>query len=408
MNDDMTLVVSDLQRTQNGNRLETSVAVRMGDDRHRLSLFHGGDFGPLENSAPEFDSFVTLLLIPAMARDMRIVVEGSVQAQRLDGMRRGLQTLLSAVNPEWRHVPIDADARTEAHCTDPSKGTAMGMSCGIDSLYAFMDMQRPEVAEDLRVKLLLHNDVGAHTDKKTFQHHRDTAQRFASEAGLPFISIECDLKRYYGKRFIHSHPLRNAGAAMTVEPLFHRFLYPKANDNVFPKPFDRETGLDAMELSILPQLDTNTHAYLCHGAQMQRISKTKLVMSEPLAHRYLTVCTREYDEQRGKPNCGRCMKCARALFYADANGVLAHFSETFDIEAFQRNKRHALLRLLRYSVLDRKGEEEREALAYLFEQNYDMPLWFKPFRKAVGVSDVDKNTAPYRPAPASFQNSENP
>tara|TARA_R110000850_G_scaffold81364_1_gene174863 strand:+ start:1118 stop:1390 length:273 start_codon:yes stop_codon:yes gene_type:complete len=88
-------------------------------------------------------------------------------------------------------------------------------------------------------------------------------------------------------------------------------------------------------------------------------------------------------------NCGRCQKCARALFYADAIGKLDAFSTTFDIDAFKLHKKHGLLRLLRHSVLDRRSREDREALAYLFEQNYPLPSWFELFRKKIGPSGIN-------------------
>ena len=91
----MTIILSDLRRDHVGAELETSIALRIGDDCQRLSIFHGGDFGALADIAPEFDPFLTLLLIPAMSQKTPIVVEGSIDARRLDGLRRGVQTVLS-------------------------------------------------------------------------------------------------------------------------------------------------------------------------------------------------------------------------------------------------------------------------------------------------------------------------
>lgn len=385
----MTIVVSDIRRDQRDNRLETSVSVRIGADKHRLSIFHSGDIGCIADSAPAYDPFVTLLLIPAMAQNMPVVVEGTLSAQRLDGFRRGVQTILSCASAGWNIVPIEAKAQTEARQPDLSKGAAIGMSCGIDSLYTYFDMQRSEVADNMRIKLLFHNDVGAHVDKKTFERHRDHARRFAAEVALPLITAEIDLRRFYTGRFSHSHSLINAGAAMSVETSFHTYLYAKANANLIQGPLSRSSGLDASEPMLLPLLNTSANTYQSHGMHIERISKTKEVMKEPAAQRYLTVCTHSFKEENGKMNCGRCQKCARALFYADAIGQLDAFSTTFDIDAFKLHKKDGLLRLLRHSVLDRRSREDREALAYLFEQNYPLPSWFELFRKKMGPSGIN-------------------
>jgi hypothetical protein len=390
----LTLVISDLRRDHHGGKLETSVAVRLGTDQHRLSIIHSGDIGDLAGSTPEFDPFLTLLLIPAMARNMPIVVEGAVQAQRLDTLRRGVQTILSRGSVDWTIIPIEADAQMKLREPDSSKGAALGMSCGIDSLYTYMDMKRPEVAENMRVKLLFHNDVGAHPDKTTFERHRDHARRFAGEVGLPLISAEIDLRRYYSGRFIHSHTLRNAGAAMSIETLFHTYLYSKANSNLVQKPIGRGTGFDASEPMLLPLLNTNAQSYQSHGMHIDRLNKTNRVMRDPLAERFLTVCTHSFKEDKGKMNCGRCQKCARALFFADVNDRLDAFAETFDITAFKRNKNHGLLRLLRHSFFDRKSPEDREMLAYLFENDYEVPRWFQVFRGKIGASNIDNSMFP--------------
>ena len=385
----MTIILSDLRRDRVGAELETSIALRIGDDCHRLSIFHGGDFGALADIAPEFDPFLTLLLVTAMARKMPIVIEGSIDARRLDGLRRGVQILLSRASTDWCIVPITAEVRIENRQPDLSKGAALGMSCGIDSLYAFEDLAQEDVAQHLRVKLLTYNDVGAHPNRVTFERHRDHAARFATEMGLPFVTTSVDLTPYYGRRFIHAHTLRNAGAAMSIEPLFHAFVYSKAEIGAQQAQIGRSVGIGEMDPSLLPLLNTSAHSYISHGMHIERLGKTDQVMRGPLAPRYLTVCTHGFEDARTKMNCGQCQKCARALFFADANGLLDNFSETFELEAFKASRTHGLRRMLRHTAFDRKFEDDEDTLAYLIEQDYPMPAWFRLFRNKVGKSSLN-------------------
>ncbi|MFP1646642.1 hypothetical protein [Pontitalea aquivivens] len=384
----MTIVLSDLRRDRIGAELETSIALRIGDDQHRFSIVHGGDFGSLADATPEFDPFLVFLLIPAMARNMPIVVEGSIDAQRLDGLRRGMQTLLAGASKDWHIVPISAEARTENRPPDLSKGAALGMSCGIDSLYAFEDLARDEIARHLRVKLLTHNDIGAHPNRATFERHRDHARRFATDVGLPLVTTSVDLSRYYGRRFIHSHSMRNAGAAISLEPLFHAFFYSKGDVGFAQARLGRAAGIGPMDPALLPLLNTSAHSYLSHGMHIDRLGKTDQVMRGPYARAHLTVCTHGFEDGRTKMNCGQCYKCARALFFADANGMLEDFSQTFDLTAFQANRAHGLRRILRHTVVNRKTREDQDMLAYLFEQDYPMPGWFRLFRKMAGRSSL--------------------
>lgn len=385
----MTIVLSDIRRDRVGAELETSIAVQINDDCHRLSIFHGGDFGTLADISPEFDPFLTLLLITAMTRKMPIVIEGSIDARRLDGLRRGVQTLLSRASTDWCIVPITAEARIENRQPDLFKGAALGMSCGIDSLYTFKDLAREDVAQHLRVELLTHNDVGGHPNRPTFERHRDHASRFAKEMGLPFVTVSVDLAPYYGRRFVHAHTLRNAGAAMSIEPLFHTFIYSKGDTGSPQAQIGRSAGIGPMDPSLLPLLNTSAHSYISHGMHIERLGKTDQVMHGSLAPRYLTVCTHGFEDARTKMNCGQCQKCSRALFFADVNGLLDNFSETFDLEAFKASRTHALRRMLRHTAFDRKSRDDEDALAYLIEQGYQMPTWFALFRNKVGKSSLN-------------------
>ncbi len=379
----MTIVISDLARHVSRGATETSVCVAIGGDRRRLSIRHAGDVEPIAGTTPAFDPFTVLLLIPAMARRMPLIVEGSIDARRLDAMRRGIQTLLSRANPDWRPVKIEAEARTVDPIPDLARGSAMGMSCGIDSLYTFLDLSRPDIAPHLQIKLLMHNDVGAHPDRATFDRHLAHVRRFAAERELPLISTTVDLTSYYGQRFIHTHTLRNAGAAMSLEPLFNNFVYP-AGDVGQSVIFGRNSGIAPLDPSLLPLLNTGAASYLSHGMHIERLGKTAAVVPTRLAQRYLTVCTHGFEDGRNKMNCGRCYKCARILCFAEAHGMLDAFSTTFDLENFNRHKGRSIFRLFRHSFLDRRSRDDQDLLAYLVAHGYPMPAWLRPFRRNVG------------------------
>lgn len=379
----MTIVISDLTRKVSAGSVETSVVVAIEGERQRLSIRHAGDVAGIADTHPVFDAFAVLLLIPAMARRMPLIVEGSIDARRLDAMRRAIQTLLSRANSEWHRVAIEADARIVDPVPDLARGSAMGMSCGIDSLYTFLDLSRSEIAPHLKVKLLVHNDVGAHPDRATFERHLAHVRRFADAFGLPLISTTVDLSRYYGQRFIHNHTLRNAGAAMSLEPLFNNFVYPAGDvgQNVI---FGRNSGIAPLDPSLLPLLNTGAASYLSHGMHIERLGKTAAVMPTRIAQQYLTVCTHGFEDGRSKMNCGRCYKCARALHFAEAHGLLEAFGTTFDVANFNRNRGRSLFRLFRHSFLDRRSRDDQDLLAHLFEAGYPLPGWLRMFRRGVG------------------------
>ncbi len=387
----MTIVISDLRRDSVSGGIETSVAVKIDGAQRRLTVRHEGNHPDLGLGTPTYDPFLLFLLIPAMARNMPIVVEGDIEAMRLAAMRTGLQSLLQSASDEWQMVGISADARISQRLPDLSKGSALGMSCGIDSLFAFQDLNGPETAPHMRVKLLLHNDIGAHPDRQSFARHTAHIQRFADEMALPLVTISADVMSLYGNRFIHSHTIRNAAAAMTLEDLFCNFHYAKGDTGGLSAKLGRGSGIGPMDPVLLPLLNTSANSYMSHCLHLGRLQKTAAVMHSDLARRYLTVCTHGFSDGRDKMNCGRCYKCARALFYADTEGMLNDYSALFDIDAFKSERTHLLLRMLRGSIGDRRSREERDALAYLLAADYPLPVWLRLFRPFVGRTTMRPN-----------------
>lgn len=375
----MTIVISNLRNEQNGAGFDTSVDVAQDGDHRTLTISRTGNHPRLGEWQPRYDPFLVALILPAMMRRRPVVVEGPVSATLLQSAQTSIQATLRTLNRGWRHVTIDAEPVRDTRIANPSLGAATGMSCGIDSLYTYAGLMQPGVEEQLRPKLFLHNDVGAHPDRGIFERHLVHVQRFAAEAGVPLVSISADLEPWYGGRFIHSHTIRNAAAAMTVDHLFHSYVYSSSEEIGRTPKLGRLSGMSTLDPTLLPLFDTPATKWLSYGSHATRLEKTGHVMSLELARRYLTVCIRDPRAGDGRLNCGRCYKCARALAYADAEGILDQFGAVFDIEAYRKHRDHALFRFLRHSIGDRRSDTDLEMLAWLDRRRTPMPWWMEPF-----------------------------
>ena len=375
----MTIVVSNIRQEQRGAGFAATVDVTHGGSSETLTIHRVGNHPRLGEWQPRFDPFLVALLLPAMMRGQSLVVEGPVGATLLQSAQTSIQATLRTLNRKWRHVAVEAESRRDTRAADPSLGAATGMSCGIDSLFTYDALSRPDVPEHLRPRLFLHNDVGAHPDRGIFERHLLHAARFADETGIPLVSVTIDLARWYGPRFLHSHTMRNVAAAMSVDHLFHTFVYSSGVTAGARPALGRFSGMGTIDPVLLPQFDTAATGWMPFGAHATRLQKTARVMSTELARRYLTVCIREPGAAGGPLNCGRCYKCARALAYADAQGMLDDFAGIFDTGAFRRHRDHALFRFLRHSLGDRRTEDDLEMLAWLDRKAYPMPWWMRPF-----------------------------
>lgn len=379
----MTVTVSRLEADHRSGRYELSADVSCDGRKQRLRFVCTGDHPHLEDGTPSFDPFLVSMLIPAMERGEDLVIEGEVDEQLLASARGFAQIALSDVDHRWRRVRVHAAPRRETRLPDFSRGAALGMSCGVDSLFSHrLFPDSAALPEQWRVRTMLHNNVGAHVTDATFERHRDNARRYAAISGASFVSVEANLDDFHRCRFVASHTMRNLGAALAVGHLFHTLLYSSTHHFGAGRSSRRFAGISAVEFHLLRSLSTQTNDFRPTGAEWSRFEKIEALFDDPVALRFLTVCTRETPVQ-GKLNCGRCTKCAPVLAQAEAFGILDQLADSFDVGAYRASRATAWFRLLRHSIGDRRRDSDRVVLDTLLQRNLPVPWWVRPFRPLV-------------------------
>jgi len=81
---------------------------------------------------------------------------------------------------------------------------------------------------------------------------------------------------------------------------------------------------------LLPLLSQHGIRLMSAGGSYTRVQKTLRVGEIPLARRTLDVCTRPIFVD-GITNCSQCFKCKRTLITLEAGGMIADFSNVFDL-----------------------------------------------------------------------------
>ncbi len=348
----MTIVISNVRQQEIGRDFVVIADVTTNGEKKSLSFKRSGNHPQLGDWEPRLDPFLVTILMPAMVSGQDIIVEGDIDQSILMAANSTIQQTLRLLDHKWKIVAINAQPRNQADQRfDPSLGAAIGMSCGIDSLYTHHFLsQATKTPEHLRPKVFFHNHIGAHLDRETFQKHLENAALYASEAGIYLVSVEADLNALFPGRFTHNHTIRNIAAAMTLDHLFASFIY-SASEEIGRKPrLTRNSGISAIDPVFLPQFNTVTKRYLSFGFAATRKEKTLLVQTIPTAKQYLTVCT--HAQKAGTPyrNCGVCSKCAQFLVIVDLMGTIDKFARIFDIGAFRDNRNRIFMRMLRASI----------------------------------------------------------
>jgi hypothetical protein len=377
----MTIVVRNLQSRLENCSFDCTAAVTLDGVERPLTFSRYGDHPGLSRRIDTFDPFAVALLVPAMLRGERLVIEGSIDEVLLGSLRGPVQHTLRLMAPGWRHVAIEADARAATLATDWTRGAAMAMSGGIDSMHlARHRILDPGVPEPLRVKLLVHHHVGAHGDnERVFEEQFTHARRIADRFGLPIVGTRCSLTApFRGMKFIHSVTLRNVAASLALDHLFTAFHY-ASTEPIGERPqMSRMGGASILDATLLPLLNTTGTAWLPFGGDATRLRKTTEVIFDDRLCGDLLVCIRGFRRDWAALNCGRCYKCARVLLQAEADGRFDAVAGTFDVEGYRRGRSHSILRLLRRSLGVGRNVNEIDLLKHLHARRYPFPAWARP------------------------------
>lgn len=308
-----------------------------------------------EHLSAQSDAAVLGLLVPAMEAGEPLHAEGRVSRRLLTALNEAYQAMLLPVMPHLKVVRV-----TAANLTDePAEGAqevATGYSGGVDS---FTTLLRPRAGHERPVTLLIHNNVGAHGSgdrgDAVFRERLNRARHAAGRLGLPLVSVDSNLDRFYGRRsgFITTHSVRNVAAALTLQRKVAVYEYssghPRARQ-VVRAPGD----IARIDEASLPLLATESFRTVPTGAEYTRLEKLLLVSGHPVTYGLLDVCIQPR-QTRGRINCSACIKCLRAQFLFECAGRLEHYREVFDLRRWRSMRSFQIASMLR-GQLDQPDE----------------------------------------------------
>jgi hypothetical protein len=238
--------------------------------------------------------------------------------------------------PELTPIRILAE-HTDAAPEQAGAGQLLGFSAGGDSLYTLL---RPREPDDPRPSMLFNANVGGHGEGEAadaiFRMRLARLAGAARELGLPLVAVDSNLRRFHdrGTDFLATVILRTAAAVLAIQAGASGYefsnAYHRNRQGVLVKG-----DISRVEDELLPLLSTESLAMRATGSDRTRIEKMLLVTDHPLAERWLDVCQKPR-KARGRTNCGRCLKCMRALLFLEIAGRLDHFGQVFDLRLHRR------------------------------------------------------------------------
>ena len=271
------------------------------------------------------DSFVVGCLLPAAQYNEDIVVEGAMSEKLYYNLTNTILYILSSLYD--CNIKIHANELTNTNFE--ASGVGCGCSLGVDSLTAifqhsskFCGEGHEAASASYNITHLTYFNVGAMGSadlakaKASFDKDIQMIRVFANEIGLPLVSLESNFAILYKDfGFDASGDIRNFSAALSLQKLFGKYLYGSGYPVTEFKYDKGQTGY--YEFLLAPLVSTESMEIVIANPNMSRVDKTKYIIDNPLAQKYLYVCWKELIANRwpnsevakikdNKLNCTRC------------------------------------------------------------------------------------------------------
>lgn len=318
-------------------------------------------------TAERADGFVLAALLAAMRTGEDIRVHGSLSEKLAYNINNYYSKILSIVNPGLRRVRVLADHLESGPVPGRQRGVATGFSGGIDSFCAVADHLFGDVPPGFRLTHLLFHNVGSHGEagRALFRRRYEKLRPLAEQWGLPFIAVDSNLDEILGwVRFLRTHTLRNASAAMMLQGGIGRYLYSSGLQYSDCYVGDIYTCAYYDPVAT-PLLSSDGLECILTGAQYSRVEKTRIVSDVPASYFYLDVCINQESEK----NCSVCQKCMRTMLTLDILGKLHHYEQVFNLDEYKKRRQWQMAKVLRAD-----GTFAKEIASYAKEHGYKFPL----------------------------------
>lgn len=345
------------RRRERCSRLRCEACVQLaGQEPSRLWFqVHGRDRHLLTERV---DPFLVACLVPAMLQGGRLEVDGEVSDELLWNLNHAVQDYLLQVLPRLQRVQIVSVASSSRWRNLLFKGVvpasslwqrhgdvALGFSGGVDSFASLCDLYLSGPPRGLRVSRLVFNDCGSHgrrsrASAKLRQWRFRRVRSMARDLNIPLTLMRSNMDSFYQDiSFEETYFLRNSACALALSGGISRFFYAPAHDFCSAH---LGGAMGSLEPYLAPLFSLKGFSFSVSGFARSRVERLSLLVREPLAHRYLDVCTESPNPASGYVNCGCCPKCVHTLLTLEALGALDLFSGIFDVSSYRRIRDEAV------------------------------------------------------------------
>ena len=281
------------------------------------------------------DAFLVALFPLAIFTGENIVSEAPISERLYYFLTTTYIPTLANSNNEYKKFCIDAET---TNADFGGKATGTGISCGVDSFYTILSNLNNDKTYDYNLTHLTFFNVGAcglwggDEARKNFYVKTSEYSKIAKSMGLEFVSVDSNISEFLMMDFNATVTFRNLAAVLSLEKLFKNYYFSAGVKN---DEFSIDSAIcQYFDLFSCQALSTESTFFLSFGGAVSRIEKVDFISNFDITFSNLNVCNHS-----GIKNCScYCMKCLRTEAELYSLGKLQLYSESFDVQTFNKKK----------------------------------------------------------------------
>lgn len=284
------------------------------------------------------DAFLIALLPLAMRHKKDIICNSTVSEELLHNIRNMLIPSLTKNGAGFYKSRVSADFNKKVIKSAEAVGT--GLAMGIDSLHVlhhYLDSEYPAISlthvcvNDFAIE---NSDV----DDKTVAANPliQKALDLAQELEVACIHIKSNLLSDFEVDYNRDSIYCNLFPIFALQKLFKFYIYASSewDYSCFSVKNADKRAASVYGLLLTRALSVSNLMIYNEGGEKNMLEKLEDIIHFSPAHRYLHSCTAGSDK-----NCNKCYKCIRTLLSLDALDKVEYFSQVYDTDYYQKNKR---------------------------------------------------------------------
>ena len=286
------------------------------------------------------DAFLIAMLPVAIRNNKDIVCLSPVSEELLHNIKAQLIPALAKCGNFYK-TRISADI--EKHPIKNAGAISTGLSLGINSMHILEKYIDSEFPHMNLTHLCIHDMGGGNTasnneSKDSEQIKKECLEKsfkLADELEIPYIYSTSNLSQDFNINYSADHIYYNLFPIFALQKLFKLYYYSSSKLSV--KHFSIKNAdiisSSNYEVFIHSVLSTTTLKILTVSPDKDRLEKTADIIHFDPAQKYLHVCDKD------SVNCNKCTKCIQTMLALDGLDRLDYFSQVFDVDYYNKNKR---------------------------------------------------------------------